>query len=55
MTFNMEMTNQPQEELVKDVPKKNNNNLFSFEGRIRRRTYWIISLIYGFFMDGFPE
>lgn len=36
----METTNQPQEELVREVPK-NNNNIFSFEGRIRRRAYWI--------------
>ena len=30
-----------QEETANEVSKKNSKNLFSFEGRIRRRSYWI--------------
>ena len=29
--------------------------LFSFKGRIRRRTYWVISIIYSFLVFGFEE
>ena len=39
--MNMETENLLQEENAKF-------NLFSFKGRIRRRTYWIVSLILGF-------
>lgn len=36
----MESINQPQDEFAKAAPKEN-NNIFSFDGRIRRRSYWI--------------
>ena len=37
----MDTNNLPQEEHTNKAPKNNSKNLFSFEGRIRRRSYWI--------------
>ena len=37
----MDTTKLRQEETANEVSKKNSKNLFSFEGRIRRRSYWI--------------
>lgn len=51
----MESTNLHQDEILNKSSRENNKNLFSFKGRMRRRTYWIISLIYGFLMVGLEE